>query len=40
MLLNYEPKSKKLAPGAIPSLFIHKTFQQINMDGTVVTTRV
>ena len=39
MLLNYEPKAKKLVPGAIPTIFNHKTFEQINMDGTVVTTR-
>ena len=39
ILLNYIPKSKKLVPGAVPTLFNHKTFDQINMDGTVVTTR-
>ena len=38
-LLNYEPRSKTLVPGAIPTIFSHKVYAQINMDGTVVTTR-
>ena len=37
-MLGYKA-AKKLKPGAIPSLFKHKTYDIINMDGTSATTR-
>ena len=35
-VMKYEPTRKKLKPGSIPTIFAHKTFDIINMDGTVV----
>ena len=38
-LLNYKAK-RKLRPGAVPTIFKHQVFDQINMDGTVLSSRV
>ena len=38
-MLNYRAKMK-LRPGAVPTIFKHRVFDQINMDGTVVSSRV
>ena len=39
LLLGYKPKAK-LKDGAIPTLFKHKIYQRINIDGTVIGERV
>ena len=37
-LLGYTPKAKKLLPGAVPTIFSYKIFDQVNMDGSTVST--
>ena len=37
-LLN-KRKKKELVPGAIPTIFVHKTYDQINIDGTTILQR-
>ena len=32
-LLGYEPKRRNLKPGAVPSIFTHKVYDVINIDG-------
>ena len=32
-------KRKELVPGAVPSVFVHKVYEEINMDGTKVASK-
>ena len=32
-MLGYEPKTTKLVDGAVPTIFAHRTFSVINMNG-------
>ena len=38
MTLQVTPRSKKLKEGAVPTIFMHKVYDVINMNGEVVVT--
>lgn len=38
-LMGYLPKRRNLRPGALPSIFKHRVYDMINMDGEMVITK-
>lgn len=39
LMPHYGKSKKKLKPGAVPTIFVYKTYDQINIDGTTVSTK-
>ena len=39
LMPQYGGNAPKLKPGAVPTIFGHKTYDQINIDGTTISTR-